>query len=274
MILLLPLLLSLQTLAGPTFWYQLKNRPSPSQRQEKTQFFEVNLYEKNAPADPLVQAFRGQGKEVICYFSAGTSEDWRPDYKRISKHLKGNAVSGGISSGQTWGGNNEPERWLNIRDKKVVWSLMAARIVQAKKMGCTGVDADNVDAYSSGHKTGFGINRSDTKSYLQFLSETAHRAGLKIGLKNSDEIAGSVAGLFDFVVAEECFERNECHKYKSFLPNKPVYVLEYRKFNYRLCEQALKEGYSLTFATRSLNGAGESCSPESLQKHQSEKRKR
>ena len=41
--------------------------------------------------DSVLQALHAQGRQVICYFSAGTAEDWRPDYDQFKAADKGNA---------------------------------------------------------------------------------------------------------------------------------------------------------------------------------------
>jgi hypothetical protein len=48
------------------------------------------------------------GKKVICYFSAGSSEDWRSDYTSFLPTDKGECLKG-------WQG----ERWLDIRSDNV-----------------------------------------------------------------------------------------------------------------------------------------------------------
>ena len=57
---------------------------------------------------------------VICYFSAGTREDWRPDKNLFSDEVMGDALS-------DWEGEN----WIDVRNRKVR-QIMQSRIVLAK----------------------------------------------------------------------------------------------------------------------------------------------
>jgi hypothetical protein len=58
--------------------------------------FEVDLFD--TPTSTF-RALKRSGKKVICYFSAGTSEDWRPDYKEFTTADKGDCDEG-------WAGKN------------------------------------------------------------------------------------------------------------------------------------------------------------------------
>lgn len=53
--------------------------------------FEVDLFD--TPTSTF-QALKRSGKKIICYFSAGTSEDWRPDYKEFTTADKGECDDG------------------------------------------------------------------------------------------------------------------------------------------------------------------------------------
>lgn len=75
---------------------------------------------------------KNQGKKVICYFSAGSSEDWRDDYKEFTENDKGHCMTG-------WAG----ERWLDVRSP-TVFKVMQERIKLAKTKGCDAIDPDNM----------------------------------------------------------------------------------------------------------------------------------
>lgn len=72
------------------------------------------------------------GKKVICYFSAGTSEDWRADFKEFRAQDQGAKLP-------MWPG----ERWLDIRTPEV-WRTMQKRIRFAHEQGCDAIDPDNM----------------------------------------------------------------------------------------------------------------------------------
>jgi hypothetical protein len=72
------------------------------------------------------------GKKVICYFSAGTSEDWRADFKEFRTQDQGAKLP-------LWPG----EKWLDIR-RPEVWKVMQKRIKFAHEQGCDAIDPDNM----------------------------------------------------------------------------------------------------------------------------------
>jgi hypothetical protein len=97
--------------------------------------YDVDLF--NTPPH-VIQKLHQQGKRVICYFSAGTAEEWRPDYREFSRNDMGQNV-------KCWPG----ERWLNIKSPSV-WSVMQRRIQRAAQSGCDAIDPDNIGTRGSG----------------------------------------------------------------------------------------------------------------------------
>lgn len=83
----------------------------------------------------VVRDLRARGMHVICYFSAGSFEDWRPDAWKFKSSDIGNPLDG-------WPG----EYWLDLNSDNVK-SIMTARIEIAAQMNCSGIDPDNVDGY-------------------------------------------------------------------------------------------------------------------------------
>lgn len=83
----------------------------------------------------VVRDLRARGMHVICYFSAGSYEDWRPDAWKFKQDDLGNPLDG-------WPG----EYWLDLNSDNVR-SIMTARIEIAAQMNCSGIDPDNVDGY-------------------------------------------------------------------------------------------------------------------------------
>jgi len=77
-------------------------------------------------------------KQVICYFSAGSREDWRKDAKDFRSGDYGKAL------GPEWPGEN----WVNVKSEKAK-AIMKGRIENAAKAGCTAIDPDNIDGYVS-----------------------------------------------------------------------------------------------------------------------------
>jgi len=110
--------------------------------------FDIDMF--NTPKSTIVE-LQKQDKKVICYFSAGSSEDWRDDYTRIKKEDMGKAVSKNDAGTSFW----EGEKWLNIKNANPtdtknlpnVWQLMRDRIRFAAEQGCDAIDPDNVGKF-------------------------------------------------------------------------------------------------------------------------------
>ncbi len=220
------------------FQYQLKGNV----RNLKVNWVFLDLFDTSSSK---IKSFKSQGKTVICYFSAGTYEDWRPaSYNNFSSSVIGNGLD-------DWPG----ESWLDIRSSNVL-SVMKKRLDLAKSKGCHGVDPDNVDGY--GNDTGFGLSKSHSVKYLRNLASEASKRGLTIGLKNSSEIASSVSSFLSWVVAEECHEWSECDAYKTFSnKGKKVFLIEYQNPKRSLCNQSDSKNMNLVFFNEDLNGKGE-----------------
>jgi hypothetical protein len=155
------------------------------------------------------------GKKVICYFSAGSYENWRDDASCFTPQDKGAGLDG-------WAG----EQWLDT-DSHNVRSIMLGRLDLAVSKGCDGVDPDNVDGYDN-PGNGFNLTEAQAISYVSFLADAAHARNLSVGLKNAGEIAGSVIDKVDWEVNEECIARQNCGDYSLFIPaGKPVFNIEY-----------------------------------------------
>jgi hypothetical protein len=173
-----------------------------------------------------ITALHARGVRVMCYFSAGTYEDWRPDAENFSKSALGNPLP-------DWPG----EQWLDIRNVQFLVPLMFDRIALAAQKGCDGVDPDNVDGYAN--DTGFALTADDQLAYNIFLANAAHQNGLGIGLKNDLEQIPTLVSYFDWALNEECFTYNECHLLQPFIDaGKPVFVIEYSLTPEQFCPQA------------------------------------
>jgi hypothetical protein len=151
---------------------------------------------------------------TICYFSAGSWEDWREDADSFPAASKGEPLDG-------WPG----EWWLDIRDAGVRTAL-TGRLDRAVERGCTAVDPDNVNGWEN--ETGFPLTRADQLDFNRFLAEEAHARGLSIGLKNDQLQAEALAPWFDWALNEECAAYDECDGYAIFTDaDKAVFHVEY-----------------------------------------------
>ncbi len=173
--------------------------------------YDIDLFDSSST---LIETLHTQGKKVICYFSAGSYEEWRSDSGSFPTEVLGNELDG-------WAG----ERWLDIRSPALK-SIMQARLDLAKTKGCDGVEPDNVDGYTN--ETGFSLTGDAQLTYNRFLASEAHSRGLSIGLKNDLDQIKTLEPYFDFAVNEQCHEYDECVMMRPFIDNdKPVFNAEY-----------------------------------------------
>lgn len=174
--------------------------------------YDIDLFDT---PQATINALKAQGKRVVCYFSAGSSENWRSDFSKFKAADMGNALDG-------WAG----ERWLDTRSANVR-TIMKARMDLAKSRGCDGIDPDNVDGYTN--KPGFPLTAATQLDYNRFLASEGHARGLAVGLKNDVDQLSDLASAFDFAVNESCYRYNECGGYSAFtVQGKPVFHVEYQ----------------------------------------------
>jgi hypothetical protein len=88
----------------------------------------VDLFEAEQ-AD--IDAYTRAGHRVVCYYSAGTAEDWRDDVK-ADKEAWENLYVGSLAQ---WG----DEVWLDIYQLDALKDLMGPRLELAADKGCHGV---------------------------------------------------------------------------------------------------------------------------------------
>ena len=177
----------------------------------------LDLYGEDGrtPNRGSVERIHARGGHAVCYVSAGTWEDWRPDARRFPSRVLGTPVV-------AWPG----ERWLDIRQLNVVSPLLRARAEKCHEAGFDAIDWDNVDTYMQ--KSGFAITAKDQLAFNKMLAKTARELGLTVGLKNDLAQARVLEPHFDFVVSEECQRYQECGLLAPFaLRKKAVVQIEY-----------------------------------------------
>ncbi len=161
--------------------------------------YDIDLFE--APTG-TISALKTSGKKVICYFSAGSSENWRPDYGTFDSRAIGQPL-------KSWAGEN----WLDIRSQNVL-DIMLKRLDLAVTKGCDGVEPDNMDGYSN--SSGFPLSATDQLAFNRRIANEAHTRGLTVALKNDGAQAASLVAYFDLSLNEQCHEFNECSQLSVF----------------------------------------------------------
>ncbi|HPM76936.1 MAG TPA: endo alpha-1,4 polygalactosaminidase [bacterium] len=173
--------------------------------------YDIDLFENDATT---IQALQADGRVVICYFSAGSFEDWREDAVEFPPDALGAPLD-------DW----EGEWWLDIADE-TVRQIMTARLDLAAAKGCDGVEPDNMDGYANDN--GLGLSADDQLDYNRFIAEQAHARGLSVGLKNDVDQLDNLVENFDWALNEECHVYDECELYDAFIEaGKAVFNAEY-----------------------------------------------
>jgi hypothetical protein len=196
---------------GTSWQWQLSGLPIDTSYDVEA--YDVDLFDSRPS---LIDALHDDGRIVICYFSAGSWESFRPDADQFPDVTKGSPLEPPF----------EDELWLDIRDP-MVRALMIARLDRAESLGCDAVEPDNVDGYANDN--GHGLSAEDQLDFNRFIAAEAHARGLSIGLKNDLDQLDALADHFDWALNEECFSFEECDGYADnfVAQNKAVFHVEY-----------------------------------------------
>ena len=199
--------------------------------------YDIDLFDSSKD---LIKKLHREGIVVICYFSAGSYEDWRPDHAKFPKDVLGKKM-------QDW-----DELWLDISKLKILAPIMVDRLELARNKGCDGVEPDNLDGYQN--KTGFKITAKEQLAYNKFLAKEAHTRGLSIGLKNDLDQIDALVDYFDWALNEQCFEYEECHKLLPFIKiKKAVFGVEYELEPEQFCHKANKLDFDWLYKHQDLD---------------------
>jgi hypothetical protein len=227
--------------AGTTFQWHLQGKVDTTVVAD---VYDIDMFDSSRK---LVSKLHEQGRKVICYVSAGSYEDWRPDADDFPEEILGKPLDG-------WPG----ERWLDVRALPELKEIMDARLDICAAKGFDGVEYDNVDGYTN--ETGFPLTKADQLAYLTYLSEAAHERGLSAGLKNLPQLGEELEPDWDFVVNEQCFQYNECDEYSAFIDNdKAVFNVEYELKKSKFCEEANEMGFTSMRKRYSLKAWRKPC---------------
>jgi hypothetical protein len=198
--------------ASATWQWQLQpNADGDINTTYDVDVYDIDLFDAD---QAVITALQADGRRVICYFSAGSYEDFRDDAASFDPADLGNTLDG-----------FPDERWLDIHSAGV-HAIMLDRLDLAKAKACDGVEPDNVTAFEN--NSGFAITATDQLAFNRFLANAAHQRGLSIALKNDLPQVADLLDYFDFAVNEQCNEFDECAVYDAFIQaGKPVFNAEY-----------------------------------------------
>lgn len=207
--------------------------------------YDIDLFD--AP-DAVLAGLRARGVKIVCYFSAGSHEDWRPDAGQFPRAVIGRPLD-------DWPG----ERWLDIR-AGAVRARMIARLDRASARGCDGVEPDNVDGYAN--QSGFPLTATDQLDFNRFLAREAHARGLSVGLKNDLDQVAELEPEFDWALVEECVKYDECDRLRPFIDaGKAVFHVEYGEAALAadVCPDANARNFDTLIKHLSLDGFRIAC---------------
>ncbi|MFU8854386.1 endo alpha-1,4 polygalactosaminidase [Micromonospora sp. SL1-18] len=201
----------------------------------KAPYRPVSMYNvdgfNNSAAD--VASLHAAGIKAVCYLSAGSWEDWRPDAAQFPAAVLGR--------NNGWPG----EKWLDIREiqnaNSVLRSIMDARLDMCKQKGFDMVELDNVDGYLN--KTGFTLTAADQLYYNAILANDSHARGLSVLQKNDNEQIPNLLPYFDGALNEQCNQYKECTTAQNgsygldqyIAAGKPVFQAEYKLTTSSFC---------------------------------------
>ena len=195
----------------------------PTAPYRAVQMYDVDGFD-NAASD--VANLHANGIKAVCYLSAGTYENWRPDAGQFPAALLG--------KGNGWPG----EKWLDIRDvqktNSTLRTIMDARLDMCQQKGFDMVELDNVDGYTN--TTGFPLTAADQIYYNATLANDTHSRGLSVLQKNDNEQIPSLLPYFDGALNEQCNQYSECttaqngsYGYDQYIAaGKAVFQAEYK----------------------------------------------
>ncbi|GAC1501113.1 MAG: endo alpha-1,4 polygalactosaminidase [Candidatus Saccharimonadales bacterium] len=217
---------------------------TPIDKSVNVQMYDIDMFNNDAST---VKMLHDKGRHVVCYISAGSVEDWRPDAKQFPSSVVGKDYEG-------WPG----EKWLDIRRLDIIGPIMEKRLDQCREKDFDSVEPDNINGYSQ--DTGFDITQQDQITYNIWLANAAHKRNLSIGLKQDPDQANELVKYFDWALDEECFEFGGCEKMKAFTDaGKAVFNTEYNLNKSQFCLEANRLNFNSIKKHKELDAYLETC---------------
>jgi hypothetical protein len=229
-----------------TSWqWQLSTSPTASQLLP-VQMYDVDGFDASTA---LINAMHAQGTKAVCYLSAGTYEDWRPDAARFPADTLGGTNG--------WPG----EKWLDISKVDELRPIMQGRVSMCQSKGFDAVEFDNVDGYTNQTGTKTKLTAAMQITYNSMLADLAHNAGISAGLKNDVDQVPQLSSVFDFAINEQCFQYSECGNYSTYFiaHGKAVFEVEYRLNTNQFCPQANAANFNALLKDVNLTAKRTAC---------------
>jgi hypothetical protein len=160
----------------------------------------------------------------ICYvnaFQAQTADAswWKTNHNDLLLHDK----NGNLVIDKDW--NEILLDYSTAAKRSALTAIVGGWIDQCASKGFKGVEPDNLDSYTRSKSL---LTESQAVAYAASLSSYAHGKGLAVAQKNDADLstANARSAGFDFAVAEQCADYDECQSYTATYGNH-VIVIEY-----------------------------------------------
>jgi hypothetical protein len=160
----------------------------------------------------------------ICYvnaFQAQTADAswWKTSHPDLLLHDK----NGNLVIDKDW--NEILLDYSTAAKRAGLTTIVGGWIDQCASKGFKGVEPDNLDSYTRSKSL---LTESEAVAYAASLTSYAHGKGLAVAQKNDADLstANAKQAGFDFAVAEQCADYDECQSYTATYGNH-VIVIEY-----------------------------------------------
>jgi hypothetical protein len=227
-----------------TFQWQLSGYPPDL--SVDAEVYDLDLFETTDAE--LAELQSRDDVTTVCYFSAGTYEEFRDDADGFPEELRGEPLP-----------DHPDERWLDVRAIDELAPVIEARLDRCAERGFDAVEMDNVDAYAN--DSGFDLTPEDQLEFNRWLADAARERGLSPGLKGTAELAGDLVDDFDWALVEQCIQYEECEQFRPFVDDgKAVFVVEYEGDEDEVCRAASElDGMTVVRADYALDGPVDPC---------------
>ncbi|KAL0574122.1 hypothetical protein V5O48_007830 [Marasmius crinis-equi] len=167
------------------------------------------------------------GKYNICYVNAFQTQDGEQSFWQSSQndHLLLRRSNGQYFIDPDW-----PDEFIldtsTATKRQELATIVNGWIDGCQQKGFNAIEPDNLDTFT--RTTGL-LSKSNNLAYAKLLADHAHSIGLAFGQKNAGgelEGQGKAQVGFDFAVAEQCQEFDECDSYTDVYGNQ-VLEIEY-----------------------------------------------
>ncbi|MGW3245345.1 endo alpha-1,4 polygalactosaminidase [Streptomyces sp. NPDC001070] len=193
------------------------------------------------------------GAYSVCYVNAfqaqpGELRWWREQHPGLLLH----GEDGGLVMDEEW-----DEALLDTSTagaRAALAKIVGAWFDDCARRGFDAVEPDNLDSFE---RSGGLLTPAGNAAFARLLTERAHAAGLAVAQKNTAELLPRHAVIgFDFALAEECGQYDECGRYASAYDDR-VLVVSYDAADFAATCRRWGARLSVVLRDRDVAPAGE-----------------